>query len=91
MPEPSNIQVVLMGLITVFAALIILIVMIKLMSGIINILVKDNKSETQSTADAKNSQEPVVEQSLKVAMAVAIAQGMGTDVTGLRIRSIKRL
>ena len=61
----STVQVVLMGLITVFVVLICLIVIIKILGLIM---------------------EKVV-----AAIAVAIAEEMGTDVSHIRIHSIKRV
>lgn len=95
MPEPGNLQVVLMGLITVFAALVILIVMIKLMSSIINAFVKSdhNESEPAVAGESEESFEFADDhlQKLKVAIAVAIAEDVGEDLTTLRINSLKKL
>ena len=61
----STVQVVLMGLITVFVVLICLIVIIKILGLIMEKIV--------------------------AAIAVAIAEEMGTDVSHIRIHSIKRV
>lgn len=95
MENPSVLLVVAMGLITVFVVLICLIVIIKIM-GAIMVKVTGNapKAATaaapaaapvQAAAPAVNKQ-PVV-----AAIAVAIAEEMGTDVSHIRIHSIKKI
>ena len=73
----STVQVVLMGLITVFVVLICLIVIIKILGLIME--------KVAPAVSAQNNQQIVA------AIAVAIAEEMGTDVSHIRIHSIKRV
>lgn len=94
--EPSMLQVVLMGLITVFVVLVCIIFIIKLMSSIINSGRKNEASVPAQPAAAPAAvPAPVPAASsdngqLMAAVSVAIAESMGTDVSHLRIHSIKR-
>lgn len=94
MGEPNTLQVVLMGLVTVFVVLICLIIIIKLM-GFIMMKVTEKKAVPaavpapgvpQGTAAA-----PGDKQKLVAAVAAAIAEDMGTDVNHLKIHSIRKL
>ena len=78
----STVQVVLMGLITVFVVLICLIVIIKILGLIME---KVAKKQPAPAVSAQNNQQIVA------AIAVAIAEEMGTDVSPIRIHSIKRV
>ncbi len=93
MNEPSTLQVVIMGLVTVFVVLICLIGIIKLM-GLIMVKIAERKAApvvpAQAAAPAQVS--PTADkQKLVAAIAAAIAEDMGTDVDHLRIHSIRRL
>lgn len=92
MTEPSMLQVVAMGLITVFLCLIALIIIIKLMGFIINKATPAAK-ETAAVAEAA----PVVQaasagdrQQLIAVAASVIAEDMGVQISHLRIHSMKR-
>ena len=96
--EISIAQVVLMGLITVFVGLICLIIIIKLMGTIIALL--KQQSASPEKAEAAPAAIPAVapapaapaanNQQIVAAIAVAIAEEMGTDVSHIRIHSIRR-
>lgn len=58
MPEPSNLQVVLIGMITVFVCLTVLIALIKLMSAIIRLFGRDSKKLSYETVNAAPVQTP---------------------------------
>ena len=70
MPEYSNLFVVLMGLGTVFAGLLCIILLVTLMSWVC----------------ARTSAPKTV-----AAVAAAIAEDMGTDVSAIRIVSMKKV
>lgn len=96
MNEPSTLQVVLMGLITVFVVLICLIVIIKIMGAV---MAKVSGKNAPQTASAPAPAAPVPagpaasadKQKLVAAIAAAVAEDMGTDVSHLKIHSIRRL
>lgn len=93
MPEPSLLQVVLMGLITVFVGLICLIIIIKIM-GAIMAAVSGNKASTPAPVAAPAAPAPVSNagnQQLVAAISAAIAEEMGEDVDHIKILSIRRL
>ena len=86
----STVQVVLMGLITVFVVLICLIVIIKKVA-------KKQPAPAVAPAAAAPAAAPAPavsaqnNQQIVAAIAVAIAEEMGTDVSHIRIHSIKRV
>lgn len=97
--EPSILQVVLMGLITVFVVLICLIVLIKIL-GAIMVKVKGNEAPAPVKAQAPAVSANAVPATaapgenrgeLVAAISAAIAEEMGTDPAHLRIHSIRRV
>lgn len=97
--EPSYLQVVLMGLITVFVVLICLIVIIKIMGAVMTSITGKSLPASQAAVSAPA---PVPapaapqavsgsKQQLVAAIAVALAEDMGTDASHLKIHSIRKL
>ena len=95
MGEIAIAQVVLMGLVTVFVVLICLIIIIKLMGAIMVKAAPVEQAEAAVPAPAAApAAAPAVsgnKQQVVAAIAVAIAEEMGTDVSHIRIHSIKRV
>lgn len=98
MGEIGIAQVVLMGLITVFVVLVCLIVIIKLMGAIMSKAAPAKQVETAPAAAPVPAAAPAAvpaqtgnKQQIVAAIAVAIAEEMGTDVSHIRIHSIKRV
>lgn len=95
--EVSAVQVVLMGLITVFVVLVCLIVIIKLLGLIISAVKKDGNSAPAAVpapaapAPAAMPAPSADKQKLVAAIAAVIAEDMGADVSHLKIHSIKKL
>ncbi len=96
--EPSYIQVVLMGLVTVFVVLICLIVIIKIMGAIMTSVTGKSMPASQAAsapapvpAPAAAQPVPGSKQQLVAAIAVALAEDMGTDTGHLKIHSIRKL
>ena len=93
----STVQVVLMGLITVFVGLICLIVIIKILGLIMEKVAKKQPAPAVAPAAAAPAAAPAPavsaqnNQQIVAAIAVAIAEEMGTDVSHIRIHSIKRV
>lgn len=92
--------VVVMGLSIVFIGLICIILVCKLMSLVVGIGEKSPKSEAQNQPAAPQSQQAVKPQSasdipsrpeLAAAIAAAISEYSGKDISGIRILSIKKL
>lgn len=90
----SILQVVVMGLVTVFFCLICLILIIKLLSVLVS---KFAPAKAVAAPAASVPAAPAVsaptgnKQQTVAAIAVAIAEEMGTDVSHIRIHSIKRV
>ena len=91
--EPSNIFVVALGVGTVFVGLICIVILCEIMSAICNkFIVKAPKAQpavapapqTPKKAQIANKGEFVA------AIAAAIAEETGEDVSGIRILSIKQ-
>lgn len=95
MGEIGIAQVVLMGLVTVFVVLICLIIIIKLMGAIMGKAAPAEQAEAAVPAPAAApAAAPAVsgnKQQVVAAIAVAIAEEMGTDVSHIRVHSIKRV
>lgn len=90
--EPGFLQVVAMGLITVFVVLICLIIIIKIMGAIMA-----GKAAPAAPAPAPKAAAPAAaaaqpnRQQLVAAISAAIAEDMGSGVDHIRIHSIRKL
>ncbi len=82
--EYSNLFVVLMGIGTVFFGLICLIVLLWIMGKLFRRAV--NPAPVQTTERAPSNGGEIL-----AAISAAIAEELGTDVSGFRIVSIKKL
>lgn len=91
MIEPSNLQVVLMGMITVFLCLIILIFMITIMSKAINGFFTKSEAGIAIQEEKKDQPDKAENQRIIAAISAAIAENLNKDVSQIRIHSIKRL
>ena len=93
--EYSNLFVCLMGMGTVFVGLVCIVVLVIGMSAICRKLGHIEEAITPAAAPAAAA--PVVSQpaanqgALMAAIAAAIAEDMGTDVSAIRIVSIKKV
>ncbi|MDD6022779.1 MAG: OadG family protein [Oscillospiraceae bacterium] len=84
--EYSTIFVCLMGMGTVFFGLICLIILTTLLGRIAG------KTKPAPEAVPTPAVEPAVnQQELIAAISAAIAEDLGTDITGIRILSVKKL
>ncbi len=90
---PLWLSTTILGFGTVFIGLIALILIISLTSLIINSLNSKKKEEPVKAvpASAANGNEIANRQEFVAAVSAAIATVMGKDVSGLRIRSIKKI
>ena len=95
--ELSNLFVVCLGIGVVFVGLICLIIICKIMGYICTSFIHVKKPETNRLApvapQAPAAAAPVIanRQEFVAAVAAAIAEDMGTDVSRIRIHSIKKL
>lgn len=87
--EYSNLFVCLMGLGTVFFGLICIVIICSIMGAVCKRKQPENaNSQPQHSIDqapAENRQE------LIAAISAALAENLGTDITGIRILSVKKL
>ncbi|MGL6201204.1 MAG: OadG family protein [Lachnospiraceae bacterium] len=90
MQEVRDLQVVLMGMGTVFVCLAILIVMIVIMGKIMQGVIKPEAAEGQVQPPVNNVN-PAEKQKIVAAISVAIAEELKTDVSMIRIHSITPL
>ena len=90
MPEYGSVFVCLMGMGTVFFGLICLIVLTMIMGKIVG-----GHAAPAVAAPAPAAAAPAApegnRQEIAAAVAAAIAEELGTDVTGIRILSMKKL
>jgi sodium pump decarboxylase gamma subunit len=86
--EYSNLFVCLMGLGIVFLGLICIIALTYLMSAVCK--VNPQKTAELPVAAAPAAPEPN-RQELVAAVSAALAENLGTDITGIRILSMKKL
>ena len=92
--EISNAMAIGLGLGTVFAGLIGLILICYIMSSVVKLFAKSEKPASVVPQHAAPQVVPAAvanKGEFAAAVAVAIAEDLGTDVTGIRIKSIKRL
>lgn len=86
--------VVALGLGTVFSGLIIIILLCKLMSFFVGLT---EKNQPVAAAQPQTSAAPVAPQPIQdkgaviAAISAAVAEELGTDITNIRIHSIKRV
>ena len=86
----STLFVVLLGMGTVFAGLILIIILCKLMSIFVG--ATEKSAPAQASAPTSNTVAPIPDkQPLLAAVSAAIAEDLGTDITKVRIHSIKRI
>ena len=95
---PSNLFVVLMGLGTVFFGLICIIFLSTVMSKICQLLSKKPTAAPAEEAPAAAPAAPAAgsaampdRQAMIAAISAAIAEDLGTDISGIRIRSVKHI
>ena len=91
MPDYSNLFVVLMGLGTVFAGLLCIILLVTLMSWVCNRTGAPKAAPQAAAAPAGIPAAGTVTPSMMAAISAAIAEDMGTDVSAIRIVSIKKV
>ena len=91
MPDYSNLFVVLMGLGTVFAGLLCIILLVTLMSWVCNHTGAPKAAPQAAAAPAGIPAAGTVTPSMMAAISAAIAEDMGTDVSAIRIVSIKKV
>lgn len=97
--EPSFLQVVAMGLVTVFVVLICLIIIIKLMGALIGNRTGSTPAASAPVPAAPAAPAPAAaavsaapnKQQLVAAISAAIAEEMGSGVEHIKIHSIRRL
>lgn len=90
--EISNAMVVGIGLGTVFVGLICLILICYIMSAAVKMFTKnENKKEAIKPVGTPTPIAVANKGEFAAAIASAIAEDLGTDVTGIRIKSIKRV
>lgn len=91
MPEYSNLFVVLMGLGTVFAGLLCIILLVTLMSWVCARTSAPKTVPQMPAAPAAMPAPGAVTPAMMSAVAAAIAEDMGTDVSAIRIVSMKKV
>lgn len=90
--EISNAVVVGIGIGTVFVGLICLILICYITSAIVRMFAKKDKvEETPAPEKASVPAQVSNKGEFAAAVAAAIAEDIGTDVTGIRIKSVKKL
>ena len=90
--EYSNLFVVLMGLGTVFAGLLCIILLVTLMSWVCNRTAAPAAPKAAPAAIPQAAAAPsAVTPPRMAAIAAAIAEDMGTDISAIRIVSIKKV
>ncbi len=96
MPEPSIPFVILMGVGIVFIGLICIILLTTAMSAVCRSMGDKTPAPAPAAAAAPAAPAPQPDaipnrQAMIAAIAVAIAEDLGTDPSGIRILSVKKL
>lgn len=88
--EISTATVIGIGLGTVFTCLICLVIICYLMSAVTKLFVKGKKEEAKQTT--QSPQKGIANKGEFVAaIAAAIAEDLGCEISGIRIKSIKKI
>lgn len=91
MPEYSDLFVVLLGLGTVFAGLLCIILLITVMSWLCSRTAPKAAAPVPVAVPAVNGGSSGVTPAMIAAVSAAIAEDMGTDVSAIRIVSMKKV
>ena len=83
--------VTLMGMGTVFIGLICIVILCTIMSAVVRSFTKKPEKTTTPVAPAAKPAAIANKQEFIAAVSAAIAEDMGTDITGIRILSVKQL
>nr|WP_325186679.1 OadG family protein [uncultured Oscillibacter sp.] len=89
--EPSSLFVCLMGMGTVFFGLICLIILTTIMGKIVGGRSASAAAPAAAVPTAVPAAAEPNRQELVAAVSAAIAEELGTDITGIRIVSMKKL
>ena len=89
--EYPTVFVVLLGLGTVFVGLIMLVFMTQLMGWVIQQAEKKTTKTAEITAESPKQIDADEANRIAAAVSAAIAEELGTDITGIRIISMKRI
>ena len=87
----SNLFVCLMGLCTVFIGLICIIMLVSVMSNVVRRTDKKTAAAAIRAPAAVSTAASAVTPELVAAVAAAIAEDMGSDVSAIRIVSMKKI
>ena len=88
----SNLFVVVMGVGIVFIGLLSIVILTTIMSAVIRAFEGKKKEEAPAAAPAAVAAAPIANRGeLVAAIAACVAEDLGTDVSGIRIVSIKAL
>ena len=86
----SNLFVVIMGLGVVFIGLLSIVILTTIMSAVIRAM--EGKKKVEAPAAAPAAAAPIANRGeLVAAIAACVAEDLGTDVSGIRIVSIKNV
>lgn len=80
----------LIGIATVFVGLICIILICKIMGVVCSALIKETPATRQNMSAGESGDIPN-KQEFIAAVSAAIAEDMGTDISGIRILSVKKL
>lgn len=82
-----------MGVGTVFVGLVCIVILCMIMSAIVRLFSKKTVPAAEPVQTAAPVKNAVIanKQEFVAAVSAAIAEDMGTDITGIRIHSIKQL
>lgn len=83
----SNLFVCLMGLGTVFVGLVCIILLVTLMSYVC----RKSEGKSAPVAAPLSAPKPGIQPELIAAVSAAIAEEMGTDISAIRIISMKQI
>ena len=90
----SILFVCLLGLGTVFAGLLCIILLCKIMSGVCNVLFKEKSVPSKTSQQIETVQQNTKienRQEVIAAISAVIADDMGKDVSAIKILSLKRI
>lgn len=91
--EVSNGMAVVIGVGTVFVGLIVIVLICKVMGALCSLTQKKAVANIPASSVAAQAASPVITNrgELAAAISAAVAEELGTDVSGIRIVSIKKV
>ena len=89
--DPNMGVVAGLGIGTVFAGLVVMVVILTIMNAIFSMIKPKQTAKTETNTTIADSADEKMDDETVAAVSAAIAETLGRDVSGIRITSIKKI